>query len=159
MSTETRISRSRLIAAAPEEVWRTLAAFDRISRWAKNVDHASFTTPATDGVGATRRVQAGRVTVLETITEWSPPTRLAYSIAGLPRVVGQVSNSWQLEPAAGGTRATLTSSVDPGPRIAGRIAAAVLARVLARTSVQLLAGLAGYHDGREARRSADDGSA
>jgi hypothetical protein len=145
MGTATRIARSRLIGATPEAVWQTLAAFDRIGDWAKSLDHACATTAATAGVGAGRRIQVGRVALLETVTTWSPPQQLAYSIVGLPRVAGQVSNHWTLEAVADGTRATLTTSVDPGARLAGRIAAAVLARVLARASDQLLDGLAQLH--------------
>jgi uncharacterized protein YndB with AHSA1/START domain len=138
-------SRSRFIAAAPDEVFATLAAFDQISRWAKNVDHAAYTTTITEGLGATRRVQSGRVTVLETITEWAPPTRMAYSISGLPKIAGQVTNRWELAKVAGGTQATMTTTIEAGSNLLGRLVAAVLGRVLGRVSDQLLDGLAAYH--------------
>ncbi len=145
MSALTRVSRSRLIAAPPEEVFATLAAFDQISRWAKNITHASYTTASTEGPGTTRRVQSGRVTLLETVTEWEPPVRLAYSLVGLPKIAGEVINRWELAPAAGDTRATLSSTLDPGRSLAGRLVAAVLARVLSRVADQLLDGLAEHH--------------
>jgi uncharacterized protein YndB with AHSA1/START domain len=144
MTPATSISRSRFIGASLDEVWETLAAFDQIGRWAKKVDQASYATAVTHGLGAARKVRAGRITVLETITEWAPPEHLAYSIAGLPPVARRVTNSWQLDQAVGGTRVTLTTIVDPKPRALGRLAATVLRHVLARTSVQLLDGLAEY---------------
>jgi hypothetical protein len=144
MSAQHEVSRSRIVEAVPDYVWSTLAAFEEISSWAKGVDHSAITSAQKQGVGATRRVQAGRVTVLETIVEWSPPTRLAYAIEGLPKVVRGATNSWQLEPADGRTRVTLTSRVDPGSRIGGRIAAAVIARLLGRVSDRLLDGLAAH---------------
>jgi hypothetical protein len=123
-------------------VWRTLAAFDELSRWGKGIDHSSYTTALKQGVGATRRVQSGRSTVLERIVEWSPPTGFAYAIEGLPKLVRGVINGWELQPEGDGTRVTLTSRIDPGERIAERVAAAVVARVLARISDRLLDGLA-----------------
>ena len=145
MSPSIRVTRSRLVGAAPDAVWSTLAAFDQISHWAQNVDHSVRTTTATEGVGAARRVQSGRLALLETITEWAPPARLAYAIIGLPTVVGDVTNSWQLEPAADGTQVTLTSTIDPRRNIVGRLAAVALSRVLAKASDALLAGLSSYH--------------
>jgi uncharacterized protein YndB with AHSA1/START domain len=137
--------RSRLIAAPLDQVWATLAAFDQIGRWANNVDHAAYTSSVTSGVGAARRVQAGRVTLLETVVEWAPPERLAYTLGGLPAIAGRVTNSWRLEPASGATQVTLTTTIEPGPRLASKIVAAVLARVAGRASDELLDGLASYH--------------
>ena len=151
MSAQREISRTRIVEAAPEYVWSTLAAFEEISSWAKGVDHSAITSAQKQGVGATRRVQAGRVTVLETIIEWSPPTRLAYAIEGLPKVVRGATNSWLLEPCDTRTRVTLTSRVDPGPRIGGRIAAVVIARALGRVSDRLLDGLAEHCSSQSAR--------
>lgn len=145
MSTPIRNSRSRLIAASREDVWKTLAAFDQIARWAKNVDHAEYTTTATEGVGATRRVRSGRVVVVESIIEWMPPARLAYTIEGLPLRVRQVTNGWQLEPTEGGTLATITTTIDSGERFGGKVAAAILSRVIGRVVEQLLASLAKHH--------------
>ena len=80
------ISRSRTIAAEPQAIWDVLADFGSISSWADNVDHSCLLSPATEGiaVGTTRRVQVGRNTLVERITEFDPPTTLAYDIEGLP---------------------------------------------------------------------------
>lgn len=140
--TAISLADTRLVPAAPAQVWATLAAFDQISRWAGNVDHSAYTTEATEGVGAARRVQAGRMAILETVIEWEPTTRLAYRLEGLPPLARSVVNRWELEAAPGGTMATLTTVIEPlaGPR--GRAGTKILGAVLTRASNAMLAGLA-----------------
>ena len=67
-NSETRVSRSRLVAGTVDEVWGTLAAFDQIGNWAKVVDRASAASMVTQGPGTARRVKAGPITVVETVT-------------------------------------------------------------------------------------------
>lgn len=145
--TATSLTRSQVVAAPPERVWATLAAFDQISRWAANVDHSAYTTTRTEGVGAARRVQAGRIALIETVVEWDPTTRLAYTLDGLPPLAKRVVNQWDLGPDGDDsdrTVATLTTLIEPsaGPR--GRIGAKVLARVLTKASDAMLDGLAAH---------------
>ena len=142
----TIVTRSDTIPAAPADVWATLAALDQISRWAPNVEHSSLLTAEATGVGAARRVQVGRGRALvETITVWQPETGLTYSIDGLPPLVASITNGWHLVEAPGGTRATLTTTIDPGTALRGRVGALVLSQVLARASVTMLKGLAAHH--------------
>lgn len=122
-------------------LWAVLADFATISRWAPNVDHSCLTTATASGVGTTRRIQAGRNTVLETVTEWEPEQCLAYSITGLPPVVRSVTNTWRLADLGGSTKVTLTSSIDAGPRPPQQVVARVVGRALAKASQQMLAGL------------------
>ncbi len=129
------------VDAPPADVWSALADFDAISRWAPNVDHSCLTTSDEPGIGATRRIQTGPMTVLETITAWEPETRLAYSIDGLPPVVRSVTNTWQLEPSAAGTRVSLTTVVDAGPRPPQQLVARLVGRAFAKASRQMLTGL------------------
>jgi len=129
------------IARPPAEVWAALADFGAISRWAPNVDHSCLTTTVVDGVGATRRIQTGRATVLETVTEWEPERRLAYSISGLPAVIRSVTNTWRLDDRGDTTRVTLTSTIDAGPRPPQQVVARIVGRVLGKASRQMLAGL------------------
>ncbi len=69
------ISRSRTVAAEAQAVWDVLADFGAISSWAGNVDHSCLLSPAAQGVGVgtTRRVQVGRDTLVERITDFEPP--------------------------------------------------------------------------------------
>ncbi len=122
-------------------VWALLADFSAISEWAPNVDHSCLTTSTKDGVGATRRIQTGRNTLLETVTDWEPERCLAYSITGLPPAVRSLTNTWRLADLGETTEVTLTSSVDTGPRPPQKAAARVVGRVLAKVSRQMLEGL------------------
>lgn len=136
------VERSITVAGSAEAVWAVLAAFDRISTWADDVEHSTYLTEQTEGVGCTRRVQVGRTVLVERVTEWDPPTTLAYELEGLPPVVGGATNRWTLRPAGDRTEVTLTSTVDPGRKPAGRLFAPFVARRLAKASDGMLAGLA-----------------
>lgn len=129
------------IARSPAEVWAVLADFGGISRWAPNVDHSCLVTEQGEGLGAVRRIQTGRNTVLERVVEWEPEHRLGYAIDGLPPVIRSVTNTWQLAGTGSATSVTLTSRVAAGPRPPHQLAAGVVGRVLARASRQMLHGL------------------
>lgn len=141
----TTIERTTTIDATPDAIWAVLADFGAISRWAPNVDHSwALDEP---GDGATRRIQAGRLTVIEHVITWQPPSTLAYTIEGLPPVVRRVVNQWTLSPARDGaptptTTVTLTTTVDAGPRPPQRLIARIVAKRLGAASDQMLAGLA-----------------
>jgi hypothetical protein len=135
-------TRSVRVAATAAEVWTTLSALDRISDWAGNVDHSTMTTDTVVGIGAARRVQAGRLALIETVTVWEPDHALAYTIDGLPPLVRSVTNRWRLDGVVGGTLVTLTTAIDPGPSVKGRIGSRILGVAMARASRQMLAGLA-----------------
>jgi uncharacterized protein YndB with AHSA1/START domain len=143
----TEVTRSTTIDAPVEQVWAALAAFDEISTWADDVDHSSWLTDATEGVGSARRVQVGRTVLVERITAWDPPTALAYALEGLPPVVGGATNRWDLRSYGGPTAVTLTSVVDPGAKPAGRLVAPLLARRLGKASEAMLAGLTRHLEG------------
>lgn len=148
--TAVTVTRTATVPASPDAVWATLADLGAISAWAGNVDHSAVTTEATEGVGAARRVQAGRVVIIETVTVWEAPTRLAYTLDGLPPLARTVTNRWDLAPAAGdagSTSVTLTTTIEPlgGPR--GRIGQRILGRVLGKAADDLVKGLAS-HDHR-----------
>jgi len=134
-------TRSTTLRGTPAQVWALLAALDRIDAWADGVDHSCYTTRTIEGVGAARRVQVGRMALLETVTVWEPEAALAYTIDGLPPLVRSVTNHWHLEPAAAGTRVSLTTTIDPGPTLRGRIGARVLRLPLGRASAKMLHGL------------------
>ena len=102
-----------------------LADFGAISTWVDNVGHSCLLNHGTGGepVGTTRRVQVGRNTLVERITEFDAPTSLAYDIEGLPARLGKVANRWTLRPTGATTQVTLTSTLKIGTRPPARLAA------------------------------------
>lgn len=139
------ISRSRTVTASPQSVWEVLADFGAISGWAPNVDHSCLLEhgPTGPAIGTTRRVQVGRDALVERITEFTPPTGLAYEIEGLPRQLRRVANRWTLAPApGGGTDVTLTSTVEIGANPLAGLAERAMCRFMSKQSDAMLTGLA-----------------
>ena len=143
------VPRTRVVSATPGEVWKVLADFAAISAWAPNVLHSSLTTEGEVGIGTTRRVQAGRTTLLETIAIWEPEQALAYDIDGLPKVIRSVRNRWDLAPRRDATEVTLTSSIDTGPRPPQQLVAKLVGKRLAKESDSMLGGIAAHLEGAD----------
>ncbi len=144
------VTRSRTIARPREEVWAALADFGDIAAWADNADHSCLLGASgapTVGVGVTRRVQAGRITLVERVVRWDEPEALAYAIDGLPPVIRSVTNEWRLVPTGGPTQVSLTTRVDCGPRPPQKLIARIAARRLAKASETMLSGLASTLEG------------
>lgn len=131
----TSVTRSIAIAAPPDAVWEALADYADISEWASNVDHSCLLTEQATGVGAIRRIQSGRHTLVEEIVGWEPPSVLSYTIGGVP-AVRSVTSTWLIEAADAGTSVSLTTDVD-----GRRPLATAVARRLATAADSLLAGL------------------
>jgi hypothetical protein len=143
------IRRTRTVAAEPQAIWDVLADFGAISTWTDNVDHSCLLEHGTDGVqvGTSRRVQVGRDTLVERITDFGPPTALGYDIEGLPRRL-KVGNRWTLAPARNGhTEATVTTTVNLGSNPLATLVERGLCRFLAKQSDAMLAGLANRVEG------------
>jgi uncharacterized protein YndB with AHSA1/START domain len=139
----TSISRTRTIAAPPQVIWDVLADFGALSTWADEVTHSSVLDQGSDGsLGTSRRVEVGRDTLVETITEFDAPRALAYDIEGLPRILRNVSNRWTLRPGGESTEVTVTSSVQVSAGPVSKVAEWLVARVMARKSDGMLAGMA-----------------
>lgn len=136
------IDRTRTIAAPIEEIWDVLADFGAISTWVDNVEHSCILVSRAKPLGTARRLQVGRDTLVETITEFDPPHTLAYHIEGLPKQLGELSNRWTLRPAGDSTTVALTSTVEIGSRPDQRLAERVICRMLAYQNTSMLAGLA-----------------
>jgi uncharacterized protein YndB with AHSA1/START domain len=140
-----RVTRVRDVAAAPSAVWAVLADFESIAEWAPDVDHSCLMTDESGGVGAARRVQAGRVVLVERVVAWEPELLLAYSLEGFPPIVGRVTNTWLMRPLDGegdATRVTLITDIDPAPGLLGKVVALAASRRLARASRAMLNGIA-----------------
>lgn len=99
-------------------------------------------TEQRDGIGAVRRIQSSRTTVLETIETWEPGVGLSYEISGLPPVIKRLTNSWHLEASGNITQVLITTEIDAGPRPPQQLVAKAVGRKLAEASEQMLAGLA-----------------
>ena len=140
------VSRARHIARPVDEVWAALADFGAIARWAADVDHSCLRTDQQGGVGTARRVQVGRLALVERVSTWDtgPPHTLAYDIEGLPAALGAVSNCWVLERVGSGTTVTVTAGVEGGPRPPLKVAARVGAARLAKANDAMLQGLDDY---------------
>lgn len=138
------VSRTRMVAAAPRVVWDVLADFGSLSAWAPDVDHCCLLEHGADitAPGTSRRVQVGRTTLVERITDSQAPRTLAYDVEGLPRRLRRVANRWTLDPAGDGTVVTLSTTVDAGPSRLQDLAARAVARVWASRLDQLLTALA-----------------
>lgn len=136
------VRHERHVGAAPPVVWEVLADFDAIVRWGRAVDHSSAMTAQRVGVGATRRIQSGSTVVLERVTEWEPDRVLAYELIGLPPVVSEVTNRWEIRADGAGSAVTLTARVEPGPRPPMRVAARAVARRIGAINAELLDDLA-----------------
>jgi uncharacterized protein YndB with AHSA1/START domain len=138
----TSVERTGVIDAPRDLVWTALAEFDAISDWAPDVDHSCLMTTQPDGVGATRRIQTARATIVETVTTWDPPGTLAYRITGLPPVLRDVTNTWRLTPSGDSTTVSLVTSIDAGPRPPQQLIARLAAKRFAAASERMIDGLA-----------------
>ncbi|WP_436792583.1 SRPBCC family protein [Actinospongicola halichondriae] len=147
----TDITRTGVIPAELDAVWAVLTDFGAISTWAANVDHSCILSRPEraddDGsslvVGLSRRVQVGRNVIVEKICAVEAPTSLAYDLHGLPPRLRTVRNRWELvADGRASTRASLTTTVEIGPRPPQRVAERVVCRVLSKQSDVMLAGLA-----------------
>ena len=137
------IRRSRTIAAEAQAIWDVLADFGAISSWAANVDHSCLLSPAAEGVGVgtTRRVQIGRDTLVERITDFDPAHSMAYDVEGFPRRLRRLRNRWTLDPTTGGTVVTLTTTIEIGQNPLQRLAESAVARFSAKQLDAMLTGL------------------
>lgn len=111
------------INASAEDVWAILADFPTIAMWVPMIQHSCSMTQETSGVGATRRVQIAQQALIETVTVWEPQQRLAYTIEGMPPIVGIATTTWTLQPSPKGTRVTISTEIPSSRNPAKRFAA------------------------------------
>jgi hypothetical protein len=144
------LERTALIDVPAAAVWAVLAEFDSISTWAGFVDHSCLMSEQTAGVGMARRIQMGRITVIETVTAWEPGAMISYALTGLPPVIRSVTNTWRLGASGDSTMVSLTTEVDAGPRPPQQVAGRVVGRKLGDSSDEMLTGLNAYLTGERA---------
>ncbi|MCC5952432.1 MAG: SRPBCC family protein [Acidimicrobiia bacterium] len=142
------VEQQRTVGVPIGDVFDALGDLAAISTWGPDIDHAWVCTEAQRGVGAVRRVQTGRMVVLEEIVRWEPPHVLGYRIDGLPKVVRSVHTTWTLTPtsAAGGdaTTVSVVTDIDCGPRPPQQLIARLLARKFTSVNAGLLEGFATF---------------
>jgi hypothetical protein len=139
------IRRMRTLAADPHRIWNVLADFGAVSSWVDFVDHSCLLEHSADGgaIGVSRRVQLGRNTLVERITDFDPPHTLGYDVEGLPRQVRHLHSSWTLRPTAPGfTEVTLASTVQIGSNPMQRLAERIFGRITIKQLDAMLTGLA-----------------
>lgn len=135
--------RTRVIAAAPTDVWDVLADFGSVSSWIEGADHSCILVRQAQPVGTSRRVQMGRNTLVETITEFDPPRRIAYDVTGLPRLVRRMNTAWTLRDLNDGrTHVTLVATIEIGSDPVRRLAERVMCHALGRQYAAILDDLA-----------------
>lgn len=136
------VRRTCRVDAPAGAVWSVLERFGDLAEWAPDADHSCLLHGGALDVGLVRRVQVGRSTLLETVDELEVGRRLGYRITGLPPVLREVRNVWDVDAAGAGAAVSITTSVDAGPRPPQQLLARLVARRLARASDSMLAGLA-----------------
>jgi carbon monoxide dehydrogenase subunit G len=138
----TSVRRSTTVDAPPDAVWSVLADFGALATWVPMIQHSCLLSEQRGDVGAVRRVQIARQTLVERVTTWDPPGELSYAIEGLPPIVGVARTTWQLTPAGDGTRVVLTTEIDTGLNPARALVAKKVLQRMAMASELMLAGLA-----------------
>lgn len=136
------IERSSEIAATPSEIWEVLADFGALASWVPMIQHTCPLSDQTEGVGTVRRVQVQRQTLVETVTVWSPPDTLTYTIEGLPPIAGVPVTTWHLVADGPSTRVTVSTDLDTGRNPIRRLVGRKVLDRLGLAAEFMLAGLA-----------------
>ncbi len=134
--------RSRDIDATPERLWEVLADFGALASWVPMIQHTCPLSEQTEGVGTVRRVQVQRQTLVETVTIWTPPTTLAYTIEGLPPIAGVPVTTWRLTPQGASTSVTVSTELDTGRNPVRLLVGRKVLERLGLAAEFMLAGLA-----------------
>ena len=135
-----RASASRRILAEPDAVWAVIADHPGWTEWFQQISRVEPGTPA-EGIGGTRTVQTGPVTVEEEFLAWDPGRRFAFTVTHSSKPgIHSMNEDIRLTPdGAGATTVTYTMALEP---VGARFLRPVLEPVLRRTLRGALAGLA-----------------
>ncbi len=101
-------------AAGPETVWRLLADVTTWPAWTR-FDEAAYEqpgTPAPHGLGAVRRLRAGRLRSRETVLRFEPPSAFSYDYVDSLPVRGYRADV-TLSARPGGTRIEWHADFEP----------------------------------------------
>mgnify|MGYP006105797463 FL=1 len=117
------IDRARVVAkvsvslkASPAQVWQVLNDTDRWPEWFDGMKTARVTSAEWDGIGSTRQVKVGPLTIDEKMVAWEPEQQWGFSVTD-SNVIGWVAKRMlevvDNEPAGTGSLVTYTGAVDP----------------------------------------------
>lgn len=134
-------SRTTTIDTTPEVIWAALAEFDAIATWVPLIQHSCALPPSRTGPGAARRIQLPRQTLVERVTVWEPSQRLAYTIDGLPPLVGTPETTWTLTARGDATAVEITTAIRTGINPLRALAASAALKRLGLAADMMLAGL------------------
>lgn len=134
------VTRIRRIAAPPETVWEFIADHAGWAEWFSGIRSVDLGTPSI-GVGGTRTVHLGAVSVAEEFLAWDPGAHFAFTVTGSTKAVirSLVENLELSRRGPDATEMSYTMAIDP---VGGRIATAVLRPLVGQVLSRGLAGLA-----------------
>lgn len=111
-----RLDFTRVVPATPERVFAVLEDLDSWPRWFVDFRKAAKTSEGAFGVGATRRVKVGPLSLEERFVAWEPGRRFSFTMldVNLPLLASMLED-WQLTPVEGGTRVDYRVRFDVSP--------------------------------------------
>lgn len=127
-------------SSAPAAVFAALADAAAWPHWFPGVRAAWYSTPRPYGVGTIREANVSGTHWVEKMIAWDYPSRWAWTVtaASVPLAVAQVE-SFELVPAAGGTRVCWTIAIEP--RLLGRLGRPFLRRTTASLFARAIGNL------------------
>ena len=114
-----------------QTVWKVLADFGGVFKWAPGIRRSSLKGDQVSGVGARRTIQLrwGFETE-EVVTEWTDGEGYAFRLLKAPFPMRNVLETWNLESADGRTTITTTVSYDMAMGAIGAMLDATLVKFL-----------------------------
>lgn len=106
------------LGAPPARAWHAAGEqFGDVARWAPGLAASRMANAHGVGVGGRRICTPGRPLfgmdeIVEEITEWAPPHRLAYRIVDPPFPLSRMASTWTFEARDGGTEVTIAVWLD-----------------------------------------------
>ena len=137
------ITVTRTIPAPIEQVFAVLADHANYKQFpgVKDSKLLKTGTPAPNGVGAVRFIDAGKARFTEEITAYEAPKRLDYRITRSFPPVRHEGGSIRLKSGAKGTEVTWTSAIELGVPLVGGLFTPLLAAELGKAFGHMLAAV------------------
>ncbi len=144
------VTRQVEINVPADEVWRAIADFGGVYKWAPNVASSYSTTEANGGVGAGRHCEVpGFGGIDEEIVDWKEGHSYKYQVENIGPI-GKLVNEWSV--TSDGDNSLVTTSASYRMRFG--LLGALMDRLMVRRSIrkammQSQSGLKGYVETRE----------